>query len=174
MRGALLLALGHRALPTTALPFVLEELESAHDAWLTAIAAHVLRKYPEPSTSFAEPLRSAVLNIQHRDEIVRLPHGGGDTSGAEKTTAMSEVMQTIGWLGRAGMACVPRLEDLLARNPGPTTSTMVAKAIEAIQSDDRMLTSRSSVIATSRRARTVPSRRQTSGDLRFQDHLEPN
>ena len=107
MRGALLLALGHRALPTTALPFVLEELESAHDAWLTAIAAHVLRKYPEPSASFAEPLRSAVLNIQHRDEIVRLARGGGDTSGGEKTTAMSEVMQTIGWLGRAGMACVP-------------------------------------------------------------------
>ena len=71
MRGALLLGLGHRALPTTALPFVLEELESAHDAWLTAIAAHVLRKYPEPSASFAEPLRSAVLNIQHRDGIVQ-------------------------------------------------------------------------------------------------------
>ena len=169
MRGALLLGLGHRALPTTALPFVLEELESAHDAWLTAIAAHVLRKYPEPSTSFAEPLRSAVLNIQHRDEIVRLPHGGGDTSGAEKTTAMSEVMQTIGWLGRAGMACVPSLEDLLARNPGPTTSTMVAKAIEAIQSDDRMLTSEACHCDES----TRPHRSEPAtdiGDLRFQDH----
>ena len=84
MRGVLLLALGHRALPTTALPFVLEELESAHDAWLTAIAAHVLRKYPEPSASFAEPLRSAVLNIQHRDEIVRLTRDDGDALAAPK------------------------------------------------------------------------------------------
>ena len=81
MRGALLLALGHRALPTTALPFVLEELESAHDAWLTAVAAHVLRKYPEPSPSFAEPLLSAVLYIRHRDEIVRLANYGGHGPG---------------------------------------------------------------------------------------------
>ena len=126
MRGALLLALGHRALPTTALPFVLEELESAHDAWLTAVAAHVLRKYPEPSASFAEPLLSAVLYIRHRDEIVRLTNDGGRARGGETTTAMGEVMQTIGWLGRAGMACVSRLEDLLAQNPGPATTAMVA------------------------------------------------
>jgi len=169
MRGALLLALGHRALPTTALPFVLEDLESAHDARLTAIAAHVLRKYPEPSTSFAEPLRSAVLNIQHRDEIVRLPAGGEDSSGAEKTTAMSEVMQTIGWLGRAGMACVPTLEDLLARNPGPATSTMVARAIEAIRSDDRILTPEACHCGEA----TRPHRSEPAtdiADLRFQDH----
>jgi protein SCO1/2 len=135
MRGALLLALGHRALPTTALPFVLEELESAHDAWLTAIAAHVLRRYPEPSASFVQPLLSAVLNIRHRDEIVRIAPDaapGGDT-----TTAMAEVLQTIGWLGRAGMASVPRLQELLAENPGPTTSALVAKAIEAIRTNDR-------------------------------------
>src|SRR4029450_2155242 len=77
MRGALLLALGHRALPTKALPFVIEELESAHDAWLTAVAAHVLRKDPEPSPSFAEPLLSAVLYIRHRDLVVRLANYGG-------------------------------------------------------------------------------------------------
>ena len=32
---------------------------------------------------------------------------GGWRPGDETTTAMREVMQTIGWLGRAGMACVP-------------------------------------------------------------------
>ena len=47
MRGSLLLALAHRALPVTALPFVLEELESAHDAWLTAVAARILRRFPQ-------------------------------------------------------------------------------------------------------------------------------
>jgi protein SCO1/2 len=169
MRGALLLAIGHRALPTAALPFVLEELESAHDAWLTAIAAHVLRKYPEPSTSFAEPLRSAVLNIQHRDEIVRLTHGGAGTSGAEKTTAMREVMQTIGWLGRAGKDCVPSLEDLLARNPGPATSTMIAKAIEAIRSDERTLTSEACHCGESTQAH-ISETVTDIADLRLQDH----
>ena len=134
MRGKLLLALGHRALPTTALPFVLEELESAHDAWLTAVAAHILRKYPEPSASFGEPLLSALLYIQHRDENVPLPHG----SNGETTTAMREILLTIGWLGRTGSACVPRLKDLLARNPGPATSAMVATAIDAIRAHNVM------------------------------------
>jgi len=136
MRGALLLALGHCALPVTALPFVLEELESPHDAWLTAAAAHVLRKFPEPSPAFTEPLLSALFNIRHRDEIVRLPHDGRDTPAGATTTAATEVIRTIGWLGRAGMSCVPRLEALLARNPGPSTSAMVTRAIEAIRSDD--------------------------------------
>jgi len=168
VRGALLLALGYRALPTAALPFVLEELESAHDAWLTAVAAHVLRKYPEPSTSFAEPLLSAVLYIQHRDEIVRL-HGEIDRLHGRTTTAMAEVMQTIGWLGHAGIACVSRLEDLLAQNPGPATSAMVTDAIRAIRSDDRVLTSDSCCCEPATEAVRSRPIADLSG-LRFQDH----
>jgi protein SCO1/2 len=137
MRGALLLALGHRALPTAALPFVIEELESAHEAWLTAVAAHVLRKYPEPSASFAKPLLSAILYIRHRDEVVRLANYGGGGPDGDTTTAMAEVMATIGWLGRNGTACLSSLEGLLSQNPGPATSAMTAAAIKAIREDDQ-------------------------------------
>ena len=172
MRGALLLALGHRALPSTALPFVLEELESAHDAWLTAVAAHVLRKYPEPSASFAEPLLSAVLYIQHGDEIVRLGNYGGLAPGGETTTAMSEVMQTIGWLGRAGTACVARLEDLLAQNPGPATSAMVGKALEAIRADGSAAVTSHSCCCGEKTAPApaAPGPARDISGLRFQDH----
>ena len=135
MRGALLLALGYRALPAAALQFVLEELESAHDAWLTAVAAHVLRKFPEPLARFTEPLLSAVFSIRHRDEIVRLGEDGGGASNGGTTTAMREVMETIGWLGQTGLPCVSRLEDLLAQSPGPSISAMVANAIDAINRD---------------------------------------
>lgn len=171
MRGALLLALGDRALPATALPFVLEELESAHDAWLTAIAAHVLRKYPGPLASFAEPLLSAVLFIRHRDEVVRFPNDGRDTRG-ETTTAMAELMQTIGWLGRNGTACVPRLEDLLAQNPGPATSAMVSAAIDAINRDgDRQSAETLSEWDPEETVSPVPARQVNDiSGLRFQDH----
>ncbi len=171
MRGAVLLALGHRALPSTALPFVLEELESAHDAWLTAVAAHVLRKYPEPSASFAEPLLSAVLNIQHRDEIVRLANYGGLAPGGDTTTAMSEIMQTIGWLGNAGAACVARLEDLLAQNPGPATSAMVGKALEALRADPGAAVTSHSCCCSEKAAAPAPSSpARDISSLRFQDH----
>ena len=171
MRGALLLALGHRALPVTALPFVLEELESAHDAWLAAVAAHVLRKYPEPSASFAEPLLSAILYIQHRDEIVRLENYGGHTPGGETTTAMGEIMQTIGWLGRAGAACVDRLEDLVAQNPGPATSAMAGKAIESIRNDSSAAVTTHSCCCGEKTAAAAPSGPvRDISRLRFQDH----
>ena len=134
MRGSLLLALAHRALPVTALPFVLEELESAHDAWLTAAAARILRRFPQPSAAFAEPLLSALLNIRHRDELVRLPAVAGVS---EMTSATREVVESIAWLGHAGRSCIPRLEQLLAQNPGPSTSAMVTEAIATIRNDDR-------------------------------------
>ena len=178
MRGALLLAIGHRALPTTALPFVLEELESAHDAWLTAIAAHVLRRYPAPSAAFAEPLSSAMRYIRHRDEIVRLADASGDTAGGETTTAMREVMQTIGWLGRAGLACVQRLRDLIAENPGPTTTALATKAIEAIHQDEREPVTSDDCCdedtagsSSSALRSAVPSKPATDvAGVRFQDH----
>jgi protein SCO1/2 len=169
MRGALLLALGHRALPTAALPFVMEELESAHEAWLTAVAAHVLRKYPEPSPSFAQPLLSAVLYIRHRDDVVRLANYAGHGPGGETTTAMAEVMQTIGWLGRSGVACLSGLEDLLAQNPGPSTSAMVADAIKAIREDDETPAAECCGCGEAPRPAVRIAQHDISG-LRLQDH----
>jgi protein SCO1/2 len=169
IRGALLLALGHRALPTAALPFVIEELETAHDAWLAAVAAQVLRKHPEPLPSFAQPLLSAVLYIRHRDEVVRLASHGGHGPGGETTTAMAEVMRTIAWLGRCGIACLSGLEDLLAENPGPATSAMVLNAIKAIREDDQTPSAECCGCVETPRAivRVAP---QDISSLRLQDH----
>ena len=169
MGGALLLALGHRALPAAALPFVMEELESAHEAWLTAVAARVLRKYPEPWPSFARPLLSAILYIRHRDDVVRVANYAGHGPGGETTTAMAEVMQTIAWLGRSGMACLSSLEDLLATNPGPGTSAMVTAAIKAIREDDQAPVAESCGCreAPSPAVRVAP---KDIAGLRLQDH----
>jgi protein SCO1/2 len=169
MRGALLLALGHRALPTAALPFVLEELETAHDAWLTAVAAHVLRKYPEPLPSFAQPLLSAVLYIRHRDDVVRLANYAGHGPGGDTTTAMAEVMRTIAWLGRSGTACLASLEDLLAQNPGPATSAMAAAAITAIREGDETPPAECCGGGEAPRA-TLRAAPKDISDLRLQDH----
>lgn len=169
MRGALLVALSHRALPTAALPFVLEELETAHDAWLTAVAASVLRKYPEPLAAFAQPLLAAVLYIRHRDDVVRLANDGGYGPGGDTTTAMAEVMRTIAWLGRSGTACLPCLEDLVAQNPGPATSAMAATAIKAIREGDE--TPPAECCGGGEAVRTTIRVRPTDiSTLRLQDH----
>ncbi len=138
MRGALLLALGHHALPMAALPFVLEELESPHEAWLTAVAACVLRNHPEPSAAFVAPLLSALFYIRHRDDTVRIDSYGGYGSEGEPTTAVAEVIRTIGWLGRAGEQALPRLQELRAQEPGPRTAARLDEAMAAIQRDERI------------------------------------
>lgn len=140
MRGALLLALGHHALPTAALPFVLEELESPHEAWLTAIAAHVLRNHPEPSADFVAPLLSALFYIRQHDDAVRLDNYGGYGSEGEPTTAVAEVIRTLGWLGKAGERALPRLQELRAQEPGPRTAAQLDEAMAAIRHDARIET----------------------------------
>lgn len=138
MRGALLLALGHHALPTAALPFVLEELESPHEAWLTAVAARVLRNHPLPAAAFVAPLLSALFYIRQRDDTVRLGSYGGYGSEGEPTTAVAEVIRTLGWLGKAGEGALPRLRQLRAEEPGPRTAAQLDEAMAAIQHDARI------------------------------------
>jgi protein SCO1/2 len=137
MRGALLLALGHYVLPTAALPFVLEELESPHEAWLTAVAARVLRNHPEPAADFVAPLLSALFYIRQRDDTVRLESYGGYGSIGEPTTAVAEVIRTLGWLGKAGEQALPRLQELRAREPGPRTAARLDEAMAAIRDGAR-------------------------------------
>ena len=133
MRGALLLALGNRVLPTAALPFVLEELESPHDAWLTAVAARVLRNHPAPSAAFVEPLLAAVTSIRHRDDVVRLATYGGYGGEGEPTTATAEVLQSLAWLGGLATAALPRLLEWRAQRPGTRFGGLLDEAIAAIR-----------------------------------------
>jgi protein SCO1/2 len=82
---------------------------------------------------------------------------------------MGEVLETIGWLGRAGSSCIPRLEQLLARNPGPATSGLVAQAIEAIRSDDRAAPA-ADPSSDEDTTHVAPASVNDISGLRFQDH----
>lgn len=112
IRGALIRGLAHRALPAAALPFVIEELESAFDPWLTAVAAAALRKRPEPSAQFVEPLLEAILYIRNRDDVIRLDVVGGYGKDGETTTALKEILRTLAWLGSYGSKALPNLRKL--------------------------------------------------------------
>ena len=135
LRGALLGRLAARPLDTAALPFLLEELESAHDAYLTAVAASVLRRATDPDPALVKPLLSALIYIRNRDEAVELDVYGGYGGSGATTTAMAEVLRTIAWLGGAGHAALPRLRDLLHDSPDTALRGSVADAIAAIEAE---------------------------------------
>jgi len=135
IRGSLIRALAHRALPETALPFVLAELESAFDPWLTALAAAALRKRPEPSSQFVEPLLEAILYIRHRDDLIRLDTYGGYGDNGEATTALREILRTFAWLGSCGRKALPRLRQLAGELNSENLRSDLNKAIEALEAD---------------------------------------
>lgn len=135
IRGSLIQALAYRALPETALPFVLAELESAFDPWLTAVAAAALRKRPEPSAQFVQPLLEAILYIRHRDDLIRLDTYGGYGGNGEPTTALKEILRTLAWLGSCGRTALPRLRELAGELKSENLRSDLNKAIEALETE---------------------------------------
>ena len=117
MRGWVVLALARINLPETALPFLLEELDTGVDAYLVATAAFALRSYPAPSPVFAPFVVRAITNIRYRDERVSLEQYGGYAIGSTGTTPVRELLATLMWLGPQARSMVSDIELLLS---GPT------------------------------------------------------
>jgi protein SCO1/2 len=93
MRCALLESVSHNSLSLRALPFVLEELESASDPRLTAVAAAALRKSPEPQASFVQPILQGLQAIHEHDAPVLV--------GQTRTTATDQMLLSLRWLVEA-------------------------------------------------------------------------
>ena len=112
MRGWVLEALCRAGpLPDEALPFVLEELETAHDAYLLAVAAWCLRRYREPLASFSEALALASRNAPGVEAPVMLGvYGGAGPAGVGNTSPTQELAATLEWMGPPGRpVALPRI-----------------------------------------------------------------
>ncbi len=95
MRGWVVLTLARTKLPETALPFVIEELDTGVDAYLVATAAFALRSHPNPNPAFAPFVVRAITNIRYRDERVSLENYGGYAIGSTGTTSGAGTSRNI-------------------------------------------------------------------------------
>ena len=98
MRGWVLFAFGEVGLPAEALPFVLEELESGHDAYVVAAAARALRGCATPSLMLVPFVQRAIRNVQGQDDRVSFERYGACALPGQGTTAMRELEETLAWL----------------------------------------------------------------------------
>ena len=110
MRGWILLALARSALSDQALIFVLEELDTGIDAYLVAAAARALRSYTKPNEALAPFLARALNRIRYRDEPISFASYGEYATSPAGTTAVSELLATLAWLGPNARAVLPQLE----------------------------------------------------------------
>lgn len=105
LRGYLLAAFADTGLPDAALPHVIESLETGHIAYEVAGAAIGLRGLKTPSADVAPALLRAIDNLSGSDATVSFERYKPAWPYAQPTTALTEVVRTIGHLGaRAGVA----------------------------------------------------------------------
>jgi protein SCO1/2 len=110
MRGWILLALARSRLSDQALIFVLEELDTGIDAYLVAAAARALRSYAQPSETFAPFVVRAFNQIRSHDEPISFKSYGEYATSSTGTSAVSELLATLAWLGPNARAVLPQLE----------------------------------------------------------------
>jgi protein SCO1 len=110
MRGWILLALARSGLSDQALIFVLEELDAGIDAYLVAAAARALRSYTNPNEALAPFLARALNRIRYRDEPISFESYGEYATTSTGTSAVSELLATLAWLGPNARAVLPQLE----------------------------------------------------------------
>jgi protein SCO1 len=112
LRGYLLAAFADTGLPEAALPYVIESLETGHVAYEVAGAAIGLRGLKTPSADVVASLLQAIDNLSGADATVSFERYNPSWPYARSTTALTEVVRTIGHFGAQAMAALTELEHL--------------------------------------------------------------
>jgi cytochrome oxidase Cu insertion factor (SCO1/SenC/PrrC family) len=111
-RGYLLAAFADTGLPDAALPYVVESLEAGHGPDEVAGAAIGLRGLGTAPVDVAMPLLRAIESLAGADLTVSFEAYRPTWPYARPTTALTEVVRTIGLLGERAQPAVARLADL--------------------------------------------------------------
>lgn len=106
IRGFLLAAFERTGLPSEALPYVMEELESGQDAYTVAAAARALRG-GAPSPELVPLLRGALERMRGADVSMTFEVYKPRWPFPHPTTASDELRKTLAWIGPAepGPSC---------------------------------------------------------------------
>lgn len=114
LRGWLLAAFAETGLPTTALPYALETLESGHEPYEVAGAAIAVRGGDGPGPEIVPFLLRAIRNLTGADTTLSFERYDPRWPFARPTTALVEVLRTIAGLGARASSAAAELERLIA------------------------------------------------------------
>jgi cytochrome oxidase Cu insertion factor (SCO1/SenC/PrrC family) len=117
LRGYVLASFGTMGLPASAMPFVIEELETGLNSYVVAAAAKALRGSPDAPEGIVPLLLGAIDRLRGSDDVVSFDRSHAPSPGEPPTTALMELFRTLAWLGpRAGTAEAP-LQAMLDQRP---------------------------------------------------------
>lgn len=138
IKGYILAAFERVGLPEPAIPYVLEELESGHHAYLVAGAAKALRGLPTPDSTVLPYLFKAARNIRYKDDAPTFETYKPRWPVANYTTALKEIFATFGWLRAEAKESLPNLQELYEEQEGFSADSRadILQAIETIRTSD--------------------------------------
>jgi protein SCO1 len=113
MRGWVLLALARVGVTDKTLVYVLEELDTGVDPYLVAAAAFALRSYAKPNKTLAPFVIGAFNQIRYKDQPVSFTGYGEYATSSSATSAVTELLITLAWLGPHAREVRPELEAVV-------------------------------------------------------------
>ncbi|CCV11603.1 hypothetical protein MESS4_330152 [Mesorhizobium sp. STM 4661] len=137
MRAYAMAAFHDSGLPNDALPYVVEVLETSFRPNLVAAAARAIKGGAAPDARLADYLVRAIYNIWQNDQPVSFEAYDVTWPLTSFSTALSEVLEAVAWLGPAAHHVVPDLEVLLSTYSArfsPETRAVIARCIESLRS----------------------------------------
>lgn len=137
MRAYAMAALEDTGLPGGAVPYVVEVLETSFQPSLVAAAARAIRGAAEPDTRLANHLIHSIYNIWQKDQPVSFEAYDLTWPLARYSTALTDVLHALTWLGASAHHVIPELKTLLSDYPerfSPRIRTAILRCIDALQS----------------------------------------
>ncbi len=137
MRAYAMAAFHDSGLPDDAIRYVVEILETSSRPNLVAAAARAVRGTATRDARLAGYLVRAIYNIWQNDQPVSFEAYDLKWPLANFSTALSELLETIAWLGASARPVIPELETLLSAYPhrfNPVARAAILRCIESVQS----------------------------------------
>jgi cytochrome oxidase Cu insertion factor (SCO1/SenC/PrrC family) len=117
LRGYLLASFETMGLPQSAVPFVIEELESGLNPYAVAAAAKAIRGARELPAQIVPLLLDAIERLRGSDDVVCFDRRAEPATANPPTTALMELFRSLGWLGPRAHGAEPSLKAMLDRQP---------------------------------------------------------
>jgi cytochrome oxidase Cu insertion factor (SCO1/SenC/PrrC family) len=137
MRAYAMAACHDTGLPDQAVPYVVEVLETSYRPNLVAAAARAVRGMAARDPRLADYLIRSIYNIWQNDEPVSFDAYDAKWPLTGFSTAMSEVLDALAWLGAGARHVIPELETLLStfsRQFNPRVRASIAHCIDVLRS----------------------------------------
>lgn len=137
MRAYAMAAFHDTGLSDRAVPYIVEILETSSRPILVAAAARAIRGSAIPDARLADYLIRSMYNIWQNDQPVSFEAYDAKWPLASFATALTEVLDTLAWLGPSSHHVIPELETLLSDFPerfNPQVRAAIVRCIESLRS----------------------------------------